>query len=243
MDLSPSGFPRVDALRAHPLQGPRQVHGLVLVLDERGNEGLEVRPARPLVVRSTSGRKVPFGAQKAQRAHVAVEDVDGHQPALETVQLQRCDVTVLLLVQARPVPEDEHLPVADFHGPACRTSCKMPRYVQIREELADVGKELVLGVGVLRAGPAVGEHDDERAVLRDAARIHGLAWESVARGQHEGSSDAYLLALLLQPRAPQQTHGRLLASQYAQPGEFLEIVESLLVLLLVKHLVLVGVRH
>ena len=120
---------------------------------------------------------------------------------------------------------------------------EMPRYVEIRQELADVGQELVFGVGVLQAGPAVGEHDDERAVLRDAPRVHGLAWESVARGQHEGSSDAYLLALLLQPRAPQQTHGRLHTVQYAQPGEFLEIGENLLVLLLVKHLVLAGVRH
>ena len=32
----------------------RQVHSLILVLNERGNEGLKVRPARPLVVRSTS---------------------------------------------------------------------------------------------------------------------------------------------------------------------------------------------
>ena len=234
-------LPRVDSRRADPLQGPRQVHGLVLVLDERGNEGLEIRPPRPLVVRSTSGRKVPLGAQKAQRAHVAVEDVDGLQPALETVQLQRCDVAVLLLVQARPVPEDEHLPVTDFHGLPCRTSRKVPRYVEIRQELADVGKELAFGVGVLRAGPAVGEHDDERAVLRDAPRVHGLAWESVARGQHEGSSDAYLLALPLQPRARQQTHGRIVPALHAQPGELTKIGERFLALLLVKHLA--GKRH
>ena len=40
---------RADARRAHPLQGPRQVHSLVLVLHECGNEGLEEQPARPLV--------------------------------------------------------------------------------------------------------------------------------------------------------------------------------------------------
>ena len=107
------GLLRVDARRAHPLQGPRQVHGLVLVLHEGGNEGLEVRPARPLVVRSTSLRIVPLGAEKAQGTHVAVEDVDGKQTALETVQLLRRDAPVLLLVQARPVPEDEHLLVSN----------------------------------------------------------------------------------------------------------------------------------
>ena len=64
-------LPRVDARLAHPLQGPRQVHGLVLVLHEGGNEGLEVRPARPLVVRSTSWRIVPLGAEKAEGTHVA----------------------------------------------------------------------------------------------------------------------------------------------------------------------------
>ena len=118
MDLLLVVLPRVDTRRAHPLQGPRQVHSLVLVLDERGNEGLKVRPARPLVVSSTSRLIVPLGAQKAQRAHVAVEDVDGLQPAVETVQLHIRDLAVLLLVQAWPVPEDEHLLVSNDQVPA-----------------------------------------------------------------------------------------------------------------------------
>ena len=172
---------------------------------------------------------------------------------------------VLLLVQARPVPEDEHLPVTNVEllrsGVAI---CEVPGHVQVSQELGNVGEEPVLGVGVLRAGPAVGEHDDERAVLRDAPRVHGLAWELVARGQHEGGSVAHLLALLLQPGAPQETHGRVIAAQHAQPGELLKIVERLLVLRPrvvtataptqdasntsgksrgVKHLVLAGVRH
>ena len=67
-------------------------------------------------------------------------------------------------------------------------------------------------------------------ILRDAPRIHGLAWEVVARGQHEGGSVAHLLALLLQPGAPQETHGRPVATQHAQPGELLKIAERPLVL-------------
>ena len=115
---------------------------------------------------------------------------------------------------------------------------------------------------MLRTGPAVGEHDDERTVLRDAPRVHGLRWELVARGQHEGGSVA--LALLLQPRAPEETHGRVLSAPHAEPEELLKIVERFLVLRPrvvtataptqdasntsgksrgVKHLVLAAVRH
>ena len=257
-------LPRVHARRAHPFQGSWQVHSLVVVLHEGGNEGLKVWPARPLVVKSASGRMVSLGAQKAQGSHVAVEDVDGQQTTLETVQLQRRDVPVLLLVQARPVPEDEHLPVSDNEVAVPFLLPEMPGHVEIRQELANVVKQLVPWVGVLHAGPAVGEHDDERAVLRDAPRIDGLGWEFIARGQHEGSSDAHLLALLPQPGAPQEAHGRVLSAQHAQLGELLKIVEHLLVLRPrvvaataatqdapntsgksggVKHLVLVGVPH
>ena len=174
---------------------------------------------------------MPLGAEKAQGTHVAVKDVDGLQTALETVQLLRRDAPVLLLVQARPVPEDEHLPVTNVELlPMWVVISKVQGHVQVGQELGNVGEEPVLRVGVLRTGPAIGEHDDERAVLRDAPRVHGLAWELVARGQHEGGSVAHLLPLLLQPRAPQETHGRLLATQHAQPGELLKIVERLLVL-------------
>ena len=147
---------------------------------------------------------------------MAVENIDGQQTALETVELQWSDAPVLLLVEARPVPEHEHLPVANVKllrdGVVISV---VPGHVQVGQEFANVAKEPVLRVGVLRAGPAVGEHDDERAVLRNAPRVHGLAWESVARGQHEGGSVAHLLALLLQPSAPQETHGRPLSAQDA----------------------------
>ena len=56
-------------------------------------------------------------------------------------------------------------------------------------------------------------------------------WELVARGQHEGGSVAHLLALLLQPRAPAgDTWQSASATQHAEPGELLKIVERLLVL-------------
>ena len=102
---------------------------------------------RPLVVRSASVRKVSLGAQKAQGSHVAVEDVDGQQTALETVQLQRRDVPVLLLVQARPVPEDEHLPVSHVEGVVPFLHHELPGHVKIRQEIANVVKQLVLWVG------------------------------------------------------------------------------------------------
>ena len=112
---------------------------------------------------------------------MAVEDVDGQQTALETVQLQRSDAPVFLLVQAWPVPEDEHLPVASIEFLVNSVLPEVPGHIQVGQELGNVGEEPVLRVGVLWAGP-VGEHDDERAVLRNAPRVHGLAWESVARG-------------------------------------------------------------
>ena len=134
---------------------------------------------------------MPLSAQKAQRAHVAVEDVDGLQPAVETVQLHLCDVAVLLLVQAWPVPEDEHLLVSNVDG-SCIFGSSSPakcretsRYARNSQTLA---RSLFSGSGCCGAGPAVGQHDDERAVLRNEARKHGLAWESCcASGSTKGA--------------------------------------------------------
>ena len=67
--------------------------------------------------------------------------------------------------------------------------------------------------------------------LRDALRVHGLAWSLLRDGSTKGSSDAKRLAILLQPGAPQETHCRVLAAQHAQPGEFFKIGERLLALL------------
>ena len=184
---------------------------------------------------------MPLGAQKAQRAHVAVEDVDGLQPAVETVPLHIRDVAViLLLLQAWPVPEDEHLLVSNDQVPApVVLLSKVSRDIEVRQEVANVAQELVLGVGVLAGGPAIGQHDDERAVLREAARKHGLAWDPVARGEQEGRFCAHFFVFLLQPRALEETHGRFVPALHAQLGEFFKVDERLLV----KHLGRVGVPH
>ena len=170
---------------------------------------------------------------------MAVEDVDGQQTALETVQLLRCDAPVLLLVQARPVPEYEHLPVTNVE--LLRNwvvISKVPGHVQIGEELGNVGEEPVLRVGVLRAGPAVGEHDDERAVPRPRGSF-------LREGSMKGAS---LRTLLLQPGAPQETHGRVLSANLESSSKSLNVSSCCascdgLKSRGVKHLVLAVVRH
>ena len=101
---------RVAANSPDPLQRRGQVDVHVRILDEGGDEHLEVGPGR-LLVPCAFDNGIALGAQQTQGLHVTVKDVDGRETALEAVELEEGDSTsrrVALLVQTRVVPEEQH---------------------------------------------------------------------------------------------------------------------------------------
>ena len=116
MLLLPSVLKRVAANATDPLERRGQVDGHVRILDEGGDEHLEVGPGR-LLVPFAFDNGIALGAQQTQRPHVAVKDVDGRETALEAVELEEGDSTgglVALLVETRVVPEEQHLSVSQI---------------------------------------------------------------------------------------------------------------------------------
>ena len=122
MLLLPSVLKRVAANATDPLERCGQVDGHVRILDEGGDEHLEVGPGR-LLVPFALNNGIALGAQQTQRPHVTVKDVDGRETALEAVELEEGDSTgglVALLVETRVVPEEQHLSVSQIQRLAGR---------------------------------------------------------------------------------------------------------------------------
>ena len=205
------GHSRVAANSPDPLQRRGQVDGHVRILDERGDKHLEVGPGR-LLVPFAFNNGIALGAQQTQRPHVAVKDVDGRETALEAVELEEGDSTgrrVVLLVETRVVPEEQHLSVSQIHRLERRVVIsKVAGVIEVSQELAHIAEELVARVGLTRPSPAIRKDDDEHRILFDGSRIGGSFWQCAARGHDERCSSALCLGeLLLQPSAPQETHG------------------------------------
>ena len=149
-----AGFELV-ANTADPAERGGQVDGSVLVLDHGRDQRLEVRPR---------GVFVPY--------------------ALQAVELQQSHALgrgVGLLVQARVVPEDQHLPVGDVPLLEFKSVVtEVSGGIQVSQQLADVREEPVLGIRLTWAGPAVREGNDVHLVFRDGSRVGGVAGQSVA---------------------------------------------------------------
>ena len=213
-------FVLVAANTADPAERGGQVDGSVLVLDQRRDQRLEVRPRR-VFVPCALHHWIAHGAQQAQRPDVTVQDVDRPEAPLEAVELQQSHALgrgVGLLVQARVVPEDQHLPVADVQPLHVRiVVTEVSGGVQVSQQLADVREEPVLGIRLTWASPTVREGNDVHLVLRDGSRVGGVAGQSVAGREHEGNARALRLGkCLLQPRALQEANARLRATPLAE---------------------------
>ena len=130
-----------------PLERPGQVDGHVRILDERGDEHLEVEPGR-LLVPFALNNGIALGAEQT---HVAVKDVDGREAVLEAVELEEGDTTsrrVALLVETWVVPEEQHLSVSQIDRLGGRIVIReVPGVVEVCQELAHIAESLLRGSG------------------------------------------------------------------------------------------------
>ena len=179
-----------------PLKRRGQVDGHVRILDERGDEHLEVGPGR-LLVPFAVDNGIALGAEQTQRPHMTVKDVDGREAALEAVELEEGDSTgrrVALLVETWVVPEEQHLAVSQIESLQDWVGIpEVPGVIEVSQESAHIAEELVARVGLTRPSPAVRKDDDEHRILRDGCRMDGSFWQCAARGHDERRSSALCL--------------------------------------------------
>ena len=202
---------RVVSNALDPLERRGQVDVHVRILDEGGDEHLEVGPGR-LLVPCAFNNGIALGAQQTQGPHVTVKDIDGRETALEAVELEERDSTgrrVPLLEETRVVSEEQHLSVSQIHRlDVWFVIPKVAGAIEVSQELAHIAEKLVGQVGLTRPSPAIRKDDDEHRILRDCSLIGSSFWQCAARGHDERCSGALCLGkLLLQPSAPQETHG------------------------------------